>query len=370
MDNLPNLTSLNGLQGLTNLKELRVGGIPKVYDWSALDSLNLEKIVEYGEMVFLPDNVKDITGRTEGWDEWWNDDVNFTLSDLAELDTLPDDLLRNITELRIAGGQIYDGNRFDLWDNWERNRPVLYLHDRQTDEQTKVEMPKEPMDLSFLSRLTGLKKLTLAAQPITDLEALRGMTGLTTLEVPLCTKLTDISAVEGMNDLEILNLYCCPVKSLEPLRGKNRLIDLKLDETNATDLSPLNDCDFSYAAECGGLNLSVNNDKIKDFSFMAKVPRFSWMGMGGVNPKKWIDLVDGSQIRGTYPGNLNQQQLDEFVRKHPEILELHIQGCRAVSDLTAVLEMPDLQYLRLSNQMKKAVKSLEGKEYSFRLEID
>ncbi|MBR2854534.1 MAG: hypothetical protein IKE81_09440, partial [Clostridia bacterium] len=120
----------------------------------------------------------------------------------------------------------------------------------------------------------------------------------------------------------------------------------------------------------GGINLSIDGEKIRDWSFLRKITMFEWLGLGGSNPKNWIDEVRNSQIRGIYANNFTQKMMEEFLDTHAEMENLHIPWNEKVTDLSKVLELPKLRYLKISNNMKKAIRSLEGKEYSFQLEIE
>jgi hypothetical protein len=60
---------------------------------------------------------------------------------------------------------------------------------------------------------------------------------------------------------------------------------------------------------------------------------------------------------------------DQFLDEHPEIEEMNISFNQKITDLSRLTEMRNLRRVQISNDMKKAIKSLEGKEYSFQLDI-
>ncbi|MER2183777.1 MAG: hypothetical protein ABTA22_09675, partial [Clostridia bacterium] len=184
------------------------------------------------------------------------------------------------------------------------------------------------------------------------------------------TKLKDITALNEMLDLEELNLDNTAVTDLSPLKGKTKLRSLSFNRTKIMDYSPLAECDFSYAAnECGGLNIDIDNHNVKDFSFLAACPKFNWMSMGGINPDKWMPHVENAQIFNIFFGACNQKQFEAFIENHPEIEQLHIQGTQ-ITDLSMLPALQNLRYVRISPNMKKALASLEGLDYSFELEIN
>ena len=60
----------------------------------------------------------------------------------------------------------------------------------------------------------------------------------------------------------------------------------------------------------------------------------------------------------------------EFVRSHPQLEELNLTWNRGITDLTPLLELENLQEVRVSRDMEQAIRSIEGQGYSFRLEIE
>ena len=250
------------------------------------------------------------------------------------------------------------------------------------EKQHGVKVDKRKIDIGDPIRETGIREISvwlysgvttpmkLDVQPITDLEALRPLKQLRYLTLRFCPNLEDLSALADLPELEALHLDFSGVKSIEGLRGLSKLRELNLNGLAVTDLTPLNDCDFTYAAQNGGFNLMVDNDKIKDWSFLSKITDFSGMWMGGVNPTKWLTYVEGAKIRGIFANFQNQKQFAEFLTVHPEVEELHIQWNTRITDISMLPELKNLRYVRISKNMNKAIRSLEGKEYSFELQID
>ena len=370
LDNLQSLTSLNGLQDLLKdgLEYLDIGGCPRLTDWSALDEAKPDKLRIHGEMVFLPDELQAIAEPVDQEidpGEWWNEDPGFSVSSLEELEAMPENAIQHIREVFIAGDEFYDPLQFNLEDRGA-NRAVVV--NRDTGEETTVKTGKG-MDLSFLNRMTGLESLTLACQPITDLEMLRPLKKLKELNVGFCKKLKDITALADLPELESFWADFSGLVSLEGLEGHTKLRSLNINGMNLKDLSPLAACDYAFAAEEGGMNLNIDI-KQADYSFLSAIPKFSWIGMGSINPDQWMDQLSGAQIRGVYCGAFTQEQLEKFLNQHPELGELHIPDNTKVTDLSMLQGMENLYYVKISKNMGKAVKSLEGLEYRFELQID
>ena len=54
----------------------------------------------------------------------------------------------------------------------------------------------------------------------------------------------------------------------------------------------------------------------------------------------------------------------QFLEQHPELEQLHIQDCKQVKDVSMLDSMPNLEYVFLSDKMKK---TMEGTEHRFEI---
>lgn len=89
--------------------------------------------------------------------------------------------------------------------------------------------------LEPLRSLTRLTYLDLAADGVTDISPLAGMTSLIDLDLSGNGGLSDLSALRGMTELKVLSLSSCGrVSDLTPLYGLKKLISLDLRLTNTT----------------------------------------------------------------------------------------------------------------------------------------
>jgi Leucine-rich repeat (LRR) protein len=223
------------------------------------------------------------------------------------------------------------------------------------------------IDLSKLRLLPNLKNLTLQLQPITDLQALEGLDKLERLDLRFCTKLTDLSALASLTSLEGLNLsQCRSVKDLTPLAALKNILDLAFNGVQA-DWSALEQVDFTRAGQDRGLAIQIDNSKGK-LTFLAGVKRFDMLALAGIKPELWLEFVSGAQIDGIHNNALNQKQFEQLLNEHPEIKRISIPNSK-VTDLTKLLSMPGIEQVTISQNMKKALKSIEGAEYSFRVEM-
>ena len=146
------------------------------------------------------------------------------------------------------------------------------------------------------------------------------------------------------------------------------------------DLSPLAEVDYSTAVkENGGFEFAVSGHHIEDFSPLSAVPAFSRLMMGNTDPVLYISDLEGIEIRSFQADHGFSEECTaedanalfaEFVRNHPELEELDIPWNDRLTDLTPLLELENLQKVRISANMEAARASLEGADYNFMLEIE
>ena len=294
---------------------------------------------------------------------------SFALKNLEEIDSLPSEITEKITRICLIGDQLYEENgQIHLEEDWKGNKAIPVIQNWQTQERTQVEMGTG-VDLSNLAKLPNLEELTLAVQPMADLEALRGLHGLRKLNVSYCTKLTDISAVADLTELEDLDLNRdTGVKDLGPITGLKKLRRLEMNGIQAKDWTVLEGTDFSYSDRNGGFSLGIDNCN-KKMTFLAGIKNFSFLGLGGIKADLWLEYVAGAKIYGIWTGNMNQKQLEQFLDQHPEIEQLNIPNCKAINDLTKLLSMPNLKQVTITQDMKKAIQSLDGAQYGFQMAV-
>jgi len=93
--------------------------------------------------------------------------------------------------------------------------------------------------------------------------------------------------------------------------------------------------------------------------------------VGSIDASRWVESVSHSRIRRLVAFNFPSQKVfAAFAEAHTDIEVLHMPWNTKVTDLSMTPDMPNLQRVQISNNMKKAIKSLEGKEYKFELVIE
>ncbi len=262
--NVPELPELR-------VKRLRLENVPELTDLRCLDTLDASGDIDFtlvgldalrdlsplrrfhGESLIVPPHLAEqaaelvesgnfqsyeIAYPEEGW--VFSNDTEITLLSLDELDTLSKTLLRNVAELYAAGDAVVDTARFEPEENWDDGELRLILRDRAGGEDSElVPGPGRIKDLSILSELTGLRRLTLCCQPMEDLEGIQTLDALEELAVKNCARLADASAAFTLQGLRRLELSGCPLRAIEGVQNLAELEELDLTGTGVEDLTPL-----------------------------------------------------------------------------------------------------------------------------------
>ena len=380
--NLPGLTDLQLLSGIDNSKSydaIRIEEMPELRDISALRRLQIrylavppqveeqaQELVENGTL-----GEYEIAYPEGSWE--WNEG-DFELLSLDELETLPKALLRRVDHLVIAGDRVVDERRYEIREDWDNRKgnegPTITLFDRETGEETKIENGSMT-DLGALSELSGLRYLMVCCQGIESLEGIQNLEELRSLRVNYCYKLEDVSAVFALQELENLDLRETGAASIRGVQNLGALRSLSVASTAVSDLSPLWDVDYSVSAANGGFELSAGGTNCEDYSAIEAIPSLSYLDLNGVSAARWPEIAKLGELRAlsAHGAHLTQDMLEELIETHPELEELQIPYNTEITDLTALAELPELRRVIVTSSMSKAVKSLEGKDRPFELEI-
>ena len=314
---------------------------------------------------------------------WELDNSGLTLLSLDELETLPDALLRRVERFSLAGDVLFDPDENEgIWKNWgDSNRPELSVHNFDTGEERKVARGSGVVEsMDYFEKLTGLRFLNLWDQPLESVDGIQNLRELHDLGLAFCDNLSDISPVFALQNLHSLWLNGPNIESIQGVQNLTQLCRLDISDTRVSDLSPLAEADYSTAVkENGGFEFAVSGHHIEDFSPLSAVPAFSRLMMGNADPVLYISDLEGIEIRsfqadGGFGEECTAEDANalfaEFVRNHPELAELDIPWNDKLTDLTPLLELENLQEVRISANMEAAQASLDGADYNFRLEIE
>lgn len=378
LDSIPELTELSCLEKLPNKKlNLCLPGMDGAADLSALKCMEgwglsvppeLEiqamKLVENGkfrryEIVFPEGD--------------WRNDLRFSLQSMEDLETLPEAVLKQVTRLYILGDTVYDPDVYELWDRWEGNRQIPFLHNRETGENIQVK-EGSIRDFSVLEKLTGLRELIMMYQPLQNLEGIQNMSSLWRLEVNYCQNLTDISQAFTLDTLTRLSFYSTPVDSIQGIQNLHRLESLSMSSTKVSDLSPLVQCDFRHAMEeFDGIWLECNSIPAQDFSPLCNVPKYEWLCFNNlpIDAVEFFSMMEQTEVRGIAVDWLGSQEgfqamLDAF----PGLQRIFMHGNREVKDLTPLLNMSELREVYVSQDMRTQAEQLRAQNPHFTITID
>lgn len=382
-----------------SLKSLRLESMEDLEDLSCLETLDKEETYHLellglenlkdlsilrnykGSSLYVPPQVADQAAELvasgnfhyyevrypeSGWSPM-NEEV-FLLS-MEELETLPKTVLRRVSSVWIAGDEIIDPNRYEVRDEWAGNRTFAALYDYETGTTRRVKTGSIT-DFSLLSDLTSLRELRLYAQPITNLEGIQNLSGLTRFEASFCPDLQDVSAAYALQSLEEVSFRDSGITTLQGVQNLPRLQQINVFHTQVTDLSPLLDCDFSYAAETGGFVLTIGQTEIQDLSALAKIPSFGHLNICGYPPELWVDFVAGASVRSFCGPMGSDEILRQFVDQHPELEDMNIENGYELTDLTPLLDLQNLHYVHIWDRAEKAGRSLNGLDRRFQLQVD
>ena len=310
---------------------------------------------------------------------WEMDDFEFALLSLDELETLPKAILRRVGKLCLVGDTVVDVSDGDIWQNWDRGGYTLTFHNWSDDSQTPIKYGAGILnDFTLFEDLTGLREIWLYEQPLKSLDGIQNFPELTGLRLCFCRDLTDASAAFACQNLRWLGIENCPITSIQGVQNLSALNSLNINNTEVNDLSPLTECDFSQAlAERGGVELFLNNLPVEDFSPLASVPLIR-LDINDIDAERYLPFLTNGELRYFQACNsfVGRGEADDnalfadFVRSHPDLVELGIPWNQAITDLTPVLALEHLEQLRVSNDMREAIDSLEGRSYDFFLDIE
>ena len=139
-------------------------------------------------------------------------------------------------------------------------------------------------NLKGLEFATGLTKLDLSENRISDISPLAGLANLTQLDLS-DNAIVDISPLRGLTKLKVLSLQRNRIVDIAPLAGLANLEYLRLERNEIVDVSSL-----------GGLNrlvgLYLRGNRIVDVTPLGGLPRLLWLDL------RENEIVDVSPLGG------------------------------------------------------------------------
>lgn len=230
---------------------------------------------------------------------WKQSEFGFALLNLEEIDELPAAVLAKVEQLILAGDTVVDLEHMNTWQEWdgENNRNQWFVQYRDSEE--KIPVPVGTVtDLGRIAKLTGLKQLRVMCQAMENLEGLDGMEQLEQVYFEDCDRLNDISTLFTLESVHGIDVRNAPVSSIQGIQNLPELTYLNLNNTRVTDITPLAQCDLSFAQESGGLSLTVlGKDPVEDLSPLDNIKSFNKMFMNEYEAKNWLPHMQGATVK-------------------------------------------------------------------------
>lgn len=230
LESVPDLTDLTFLDRMeaTGFRRVELVGLDGLKSLEPLrrftgDSLTVPPQLEEQARDLVKDGIFKSCSVSYPQGGWSLEDDEYDLQNLEELDTLPPALLRRVRRLCVGGGQAMDPER------------VASL----TPDDRNALGPGVIGSVETLSGLTGLRELTLFAQPLSDLNGIQGFSELQIFRAEACEGLSDVSALFTLQGLTEISLRGTQVGSLQGIQNLYGLKKLDISGTSVTDLAVL-----------------------------------------------------------------------------------------------------------------------------------
>ena len=169
---------------------------------------------------------------------------------------------------------------------------------------------KQIQNLGGIQFATGLERLDLYSNNISDLSPLAGLTQLTSLNLN-GNNISDISPLAGLTQLKSLSLDGNNISDVSPLAGLTQLTDLSLDLNNVSDISSLVGLTKLERLIIRGDNNNPgpNTNYISDISPLAGLMQLKWLWLSGNNISDLSPLVGLTQLTSL---NLDRNNISDI----------------------------------------------------------
>lgn len=217
-------------------------------------------------------------------------------------------------------------------------------------------------DLSPLSELTSLRRLSLGYNEVSDVSPLSGLTSLRRLNL-IGNEVSDVSPLSGLS-LEGLFLHDNLISEVSPLANIGTLQSLSLGRNVVRDVSPLTEL-----TELGRLRLDGN--PIADFSPLAMLagPWQLDLGHTGMSDADLRHLSELRNLSVVSVANNRISDLSPLAELH--LLELDVSGTDvALGDVASLPYFKDLEFLEASDLLIEDVSVLAGHDSLRSLHLD
>ena len=279
---------------------------------------------------------------------------------------LSDDVLDSLECIRIVGNAVILEENEYYWGVYDSYQGQAVI-DTSAGERYFCGLGNL-QNLNFIvQRCKNLRSLSVFGNPLNSIEGINNLEKLEGLEIG-GVELDAISEVYTLSNLYRLSVGESGIESLDGIENLKMLDTLSVSDSGIKDLSPLWNVDFSVAEAGPGFSLAIRNFAGDDYTPLNAIRKFNYLSTDDFDilpfvRNKGLKYLD---VNGT---ELRTEQLAEICEVLPELEILEMRDCRTCDSLEVLTTMPNLNRVYVSSDMKKAIDSLEGLDYSFELVI-
>ncbi len=208
-------------------------------------------------------------------------------------------------------------------------------------------------DLNDLAVLPSLERVGIVAQELTDISALTGHPKLIGVELKH-NYITDISALAGMERLSSVGINDNPVRDISPLAACPSLAFL--------DLCSVRSYDPSVLAQLGNFDFLDISNPTESYRFLdgksIQDLRVAWSALDDLHCLDHVTRLERLEIDHTAVSDLSPLAL------HKGLKVLKLAGL-PVTDLSVLLELPQLEEVYISEELRPAAEALGPVPFTF-----
>ena len=321
-------------------------------------------------------NISDLTGlafatRLTSLDlgtEWVSGEGNVNSNHISDLSTLSD--LTNLTRLSLSNNDISNITPLSNLTNLT----TLDLNDNFVSDS----------DITLLSGLTNLRSLNLGNNDISNITPLSNLTNLTTLNLnDNFVSDSDIALLSGLTSLEWLYLSNNDISNIAPLSDLTSLRSLYLGNNSISDISVLSNLtsltrlhldnnsisDISPLASLTNLrSLNLDSTGISNLSVLSSLTNLTWLSLSLNSISNITPLSSLTNLTSLTLWNNSITDISALsALTNLEWLSLSL---NSISDVSALSALTNLKWLYLSRNSISNIAPLSGLTNLINLYLD
>lgn len=310
------------------------------------------------------------------------------------------DELAKVEQLYVIGDQSFDKWYFAFYTDQTKQKVYVndldvYLPIGDISDISDLALLKNAKDIAIeannvsdispLYKIKTLEGLTINCNPVKSIEGIEALQNLTNATL-VFTEISDISPLFKIPSLRNISFENTYVSSIEGIENLKHLEGLRTGNSNLTDISPLNKIDFSHINDTGGFSFEAKGTLIKDFSPLGRIPKFREVSVDLPRIEDILPYITGKEVHHVkindsdissvaafssfvyldvlyLNGSYNLSSL-EGIESHETLQDIELVHCPNITDFTPLLDLPNLQRLSVSQDMKGLVSAqLAGADF-------